>query len=685
MFKQHKGFTKETISSNAEINGKTFIFECWMPPLGYGLNSVTGEVEKTDVLKRSTNPKEQYWQRTPLPDDWDKRRTAETEQRKKDKDFYDPVLAKFEQQEWRRRLCGLWFYNKGKPCYLTGLHYFILNWWKFDGRYFNFRDPNRKLFYVWDYCCEDTNCLGLIEITKRKEGKTARAGAVEYEYVSRTGNVHGGIQSKTDDDAYEVFMKAIISPWKKLPDFFRPIYDTAQGDTPKNELRFFKPSQRGKKALHLNYEDAEELESWIDYKASGVDAYDGPLLHRYISDEAGKLRDVSIVERHNTVQFCSEVDGRFIGKHLYTTTVEDMESGGSEFHKLIQLSDPDNRDKNGRTQSGLYTYFLPAYQTMYSRETEKYGFPDEAYGREYFMNKRDALRNNPRELASFIRKNPFSLSEAFDTGSDKCHFNSLILREVCSSLMWSQDEICEAGNFEWEGERFGKVVWKPIKTGRWLMPKGFKKNDLGAGFERRGNLCYPSNTVRFISGCDPYQHGIVEVGTGSLAASHVYNRYDTSNLPEFYDKAFICQYHSRPKMSSMFHEDMAKQCMYFGCQILIENNKEGGIRKYFIDNGLEAFLIRLPQYKDYGIPSSEDNKALLVNLMEEHIERHGTKIYFYKLADQLIRFDVTKTEKSDLVMSSGWTLVADYYKKARIVNTSNTEDISNYFRRYKAG
>ena len=173
------------------------------------------------------------------------------------------------------------------------------------------------------------NCLGLIEITKRKEGKTARSGLFLYHYIFRTEAMHGGIQSKTDGDAAEVFQKAVIAPWRKLPEFLRPIFDRSAGDSPSKELRLFNTSQKGRKK---NTEDAA-LESFIDYKPAKPSAYDGPELHRYVSDEAGKLEGHSIADRHDVVMFCSEVDGKYIGKQLYTTTVEEMENGGAEFQR----------------------------------------------------------------------------------------------------------------------------------------------------------------------------------------------------------------------------------------------------------------------------------------------------------------------------------------------------------------
>jgi hypothetical protein len=177
--------------------------------------------------------------------------------------------------------------------------------------------------------------MGMIEVTKRRQGKTMRAGAFLFELTSRSKNKNAGIQSKTFDDAKDnVFAKGVIMPFKYLPDFFIPIYDTEKGMTPKGELRFFKTNKRG--ANDDIFTEKVELESMITFKSSDKFAYDGMKLHRYLADEAGKTKNVDVYERHQVVQFCLQQEETIIGKALYTTTVEEMEDGGESFKALWQ-------------------------------------------------------------------------------------------------------------------------------------------------------------------------------------------------------------------------------------------------------------------------------------------------------------------------------------------------------------
>jgi hypothetical protein len=47
--------------------------------------------------------------------------------------------------------------------------------------------------------------------------------------------------------------------------------------------------------------------------------------------------------------------------------------------------------------------------------------------------------------------------------------------------------------------------------------------------------------------------------------------------------------------------------------MLIEAKMDRGLRKFFIDNYCEAFLIRLEDKATYGIDPNSDNKALVVS------------------------------------------------------------------------
>lgn len=687
MFKKLPNFTLERICANDSVNDNNhFYYDCWIPPVGYGLNVVSGQVEKTDVLKRSPNKAEQYWQRTDLPKDWAIQRKEEDRRQKVDPNYFNADLEKFRQQEWRRRLCGVWFYNNGKPTYLTGLHYFYLNWWKIDIGYPHYREPDRKLFYVLDYCIEDPLCGGLLEATKRRQGKTYRGGCFLYEGISRMKNSEGGIQSKTATDAkMVVFQKAVVSPFKNLPDFFRPVFDTSKGLTPTSELKFAHTTVKGKRALEIL--DSPELNSLIDWASSEEYAYDGRKKARIFEDEIGKTEEVNVYKRHQVVRYCLETDGEWTGFAYKSTTVEDMESGGANFKMLWDESDPKKRDENGHTSTGMYRYMTPAYEALFDKDflyCDKYGFPKSEQAKVFYLNRRKGLEHNPNALSGEIRKNPFNAAEMFRIDGDKCIYDSMKLNNRRDDLSWMPDVI-EQGNFEWV-EKDKEVRWVKNSNGRWRLCRGFQFDE----DSHRNNVVKltgrfrPGNVYRFVCGIDPYDHDTTQDERRSLAASYVKKKFNPAIAADDpFNNAYICEYCARPSTAEMMYEDMIKQCFYFGCEILVENNKPG-IIKYFRNRGYGDFLIHLPGNKEPGIAASKQTTQHLCELTEDYIFNNIDKVYHIKLIEDWLEFNPEKTTKFDRAMAWGYTEVADKYKLMKS-NTGKLKEITDFFTIHKVG
>jgi hypothetical protein len=616
-------------------------------------NSITNAWETREVLKRSSRKENQYWERPTPPIDYEQKRKKEISVQKTNPEYYNPELQAYRNQEWDRRLNGFWFYNNGVPTYVTGLHYFYLVHWKIDVGYPDFRMTDLDFFYFLEYVMQDPRSLGMIEVTKRRQGKTMRAGAFLFELTSRSKNKNAGIQSKTFEDAKDnVFAKGVIMPFKYLPDFFVPIYDTEKGMTPKGDLRFFKTNKRG--AVDDSFQKKIELESTITFKSADKFAYDGMKLHRYLADEAGKTKNVNVYDRHQVVQFCLQQEENIIGKALYTTTVEEMEDGGESFKALWEASNQNDRDGNGRTKSGLYQYFMPAYKTLFY---DKYGIADESKAMEYYNNARESLAGDSRTLASYIRKNPFTIEEAFFSEGDSCLYDALAINKQIQSVTWiDKKELYLRGEFSWEGgERDTRVVFKETSNGKFLVHKKVNVFDTN-GFnqvQEYGTKKSPKDTKKFAIAVDPFDHSII-TSKGSQGAAYAYRRYDAvDELSE----TFLVEYLNRPDKAEIFYEDMIKLCHFFGTEILSEDNKVGLI-KYFEYRGYEKFLTKMPNSNKYGISATVKTHQQIAEETESYINDNLHKVIFQNLLEDWLAFDINKTTKFDAAMASGYTLIA---------------------------
>ena len=644
MYRKHKR------NREIELNG----IKINIPPNGVLFNIMTNAWEERDILSRSAKPAYQYWERPQPPEGYETKRKKEMAVQKTNPDYYNPELQNYRNQEWDRRLNGLWFYNNGRGTYLTGLHYFYLTHWKLDVGYPEFRITDLHFFYFLEYCVQDPNCMGMIEVTKRRQGKTMRAGAFLFELTSRSKNKNTGIQSKTFDDAKDnVFAKGVIMPFKYLPDFFMPIYDTEKGMTPKGELRFFKTNKRG--ANDDIFTEKVELESMITFKSSDKFAYDGMKIHRYLADEAGKTKNVDVYDRHQVVQFCLQQEETIIGKALYTTTVEEMEDGGESFKALWQASDQNKKNTNGRTKSGLYQYFMPAYKTLFY---DKYGIPDEEKAKGFYMGERNALMDDNRALASFIRKNPFTIEEAFFSEAESCIYDALALNRQKESITWiDKKELYLQGDFVWEkGERDTRVLFIEKANGKFKVHAKANVHDhtFYNQVEDYGTKKVPKATKSYAIAVDPFDHSITTSNERSDGAGYAYRRYDA--IDEL-SETFLVQYINRPDKAEIFYEDMIKLAHFFGCEVLSEDNKVGLI-KYFEYRGYERFLTKMPNASKYGISATVKTHQQIAEETESYITDNLKKVIFTELLDDWLHFNINKTTKFDAAMAAGYTLIA---------------------------
>jgi hypothetical protein len=656
--------------SVVEIQG----LKCNLPKSGHVYNVMTGEIEKRIIYSRSTKKSEQYFEHIRMPKDYSRLREQELEEQEGNKEHFDPKLEQFRNQEWDRRLNGYWFYNNGVPTYITGLHYFYLNYWTLDTGLPKYRDTDRKYFYFLQYCIEDPECFGMVEITKRRQGKTFRGGVFLYEYTSRTNNSRSGIQSKTGADAKEVFRKAIVQPFKKLPDFFVPVYDTTKGLTPSTELRFFNTVIKGKNSNKIK--DEKELESMIDWKTSEAISYDGQKVHRYLGDEVGKTADIDVWNRYLITRYCHlDDEGKIIGKCLLTTTVEDMDQGGAAFKKIWENSNQYTMSGK-RTPSGLYRYFCPSDETRYY---DVYGIADKKMAFDEIIEERKLLANDTRALSSIIRKEPLSWEEAFRVDGDKCLYDSMKLNERLDRLSW-KDNITTRGNFVWEnGVRDSKVLFEPAKNGRWEVVNLFDKAEKSNQVYKKGESVYPKNN-NFIIGVDPIDHNQTTDGRKSNGAIMVLQKYNEIEQG-LYNNAFVCKYIYRPESVQLFYEDCIKTAHYYGCKILFENQKVG-IMHYFNDRCYDNFLMWLPERNQPGIAASPKTHQYMAELTEAYVNENHEKLYFKDIIVELLNFDISKTTAFDGAMALGYALIGDQVKVTK-KDVEKVYEVKDYFRAYK--
>ena len=239
-----------------------------------------------------------------------------------------------------------------------------------------------------------------------------------------------------------------------------------------------------------------------------------------------KTIEVDVMERWDAHKFCLEVDGKIIGKALLTSTVEEIEGQMDKYRTLWEYSDQSKKNANGRTKTGLYRYFTAAQESL---EFDKYGICNVDKATTYLLNEREGLRQDQKGLSSFIRKFPMTPDEAFRIDADRCLYDAIKLNDQLDKISW-QENLTTKGNFEWEGgERDGKVVFMPRANGKfevsYLFETATESNKVGT----KASSKVPLNNLKFVAGCDPFDHNITTDYRRSDGGAYVFRKHDITS------------------------------------------------------------------------------------------------------------------------------------------------------------
>ena len=662
---------------------------------------------RSEILFHDQPKKLQLWKRTPMPEEMRRIRSMD-EWFEKPAEFRNKFRS-YVEQEFQRRRDGVWFYNNGKPTYITGRHYMFLQWSKIDIGYPSYLAFQKEIFTHMAACEADPRCFGQLYTKCRRSGYTNICSAVLVDEASQVKEKLLGIQSKTGKDSQEnIFMKKVVSIFRGYPFFFKPIQDGTTN--PRMELAFREPSKRITKNNKTSHR-GDALNTVINWKNTTNNAYDGEKLHMLYLDEAGKWeKPTDIREAWRIERTCLIVGRKIIGKALVGSTVNPMNKGGEEYKGLWYDSDPNERNNNDRTKTGLYRIFIPAYDALE-------GFFD-AYGnavvedppqsvhihgidgdtieigsKTYLKNERKSFKDNPSELNEVTRQFPFTEDEAFRDSIEGSLFN---IGKIYQQIEYN-DELFPnpvvVGNFTWR-EKDKEVVFSPTPNGRFRvswMPDPSERNILKT---ERGKKIAPFSAYG-CGGVDSYDLDATVDNRGSKGALHMYNKF-SMNRPS---NMFVVEYASRPDLASIFYEDVLMCAFYYGYPLLVENNKYGIVR-YFESRGYDGYLMDRPRHlmsssshvnvKTKGIPSnSQDVIQSHAQSIEKYIHDHvgvnyesgeTGKMYFNKTLEDWIGFKIDKRTKFDLTISSGLALLAAQKSKEKPKSDFKEK---TFFRRYK--
>lgn len=683
--------------------------------------------------------KEQRWVRPELPKHIRKAIKILYSRRDKYGPYYDPnyvspydrEIQAWEDQQWERFDKGFWFWNKGVRTYLTPFYYWYLTEWN---PYFGapeYRETDKELTYWLQFIEEDPRCYGGLLNTIRRYGKSALMGGWSMWRTTTNFGHFTGMQGETDKKIFKFWDLHILKPFRKLLGYVKPVFDSSSKQT--EDIKFERPISKGAKSKldpdleeeDFESEDAEDLESYMDYRESSEGAYDQAVLHTYLMEEPGKTLKANVNDRWETVKPCLR-RGKFIrGKALLATTVEHMnvmDKGGRAYQKIFYESDYDKRTGLDQTTSGLYAAFLPG-DCAYEGFWDEWGHPMRAEARQSITIERESKKHNPKDYSSLIRKYPLNMAEIFWVSADQCIFNATILQNRKLFLDSTTVPTFSKFTLRWENnKRFTKIVFShdPIAgwfKAAWMFP-GNAFAEMANKVKDNGNNTYsPLNEGTFTAGIDPVDHRVKieqKMGFGedefvsirrSKPVMCVRRRYDSSIdgvltqelLEQRRDSEYqyktgfnIGMMDVRPGDPNVYYERALMVCWLFGMSMNVESAKPGVIN-YFYLNGCGDFIKNkyIPEASnkmdqgEAGTPANAQTINEYTECLMTDIEYFGHMEPFVEFVNDHLIFDPANTRVHDYSVSKGWCLLGEKIRPKTVqLPTLDLETIMPTFDRY---
>jgi hypothetical protein len=606
---------------------------------------------------------------------------------------FKKTWGEYIDENFNKRENGHWFNNKGVDTYITGTHFMYLQWSKIDVGKPDFREANRLFFIFWEACRADSRSYGMCYLKNRRSGFSFMSSAEIVNLATISSDSRFGVLSKSGQDAKKMFTDKVVPISVNYPFFFKPIQDGM--DRPKTELAYRVPAskftRRGLDSKDRSgRETLEGLDTTIDWKNTGDNAYDGEKLKLLVHDESGKWeRPNNILNNWRVTKTTLRLGSRVIGKCMMGSTSNALDKGGENFKKLYNSSDVTKRNANGQTRSGLYSLFIPM-EWNYEGFIDSYGLPvfdtpkEQVIGPhgdeidqgviEHWNNEVEGLKGDQDALNEFYRQFPRTEEHAFRDETKNSIFN---LAKIYEQIDYNEDlgnsNVLTRGSFQWEnGIKDSKVIFSPNPNGRFLI-SWIPNYDIQNRQISKNGIKWPGNEHMGAFGCDSYDISGTTDGRGSKGALHGLTKFSMEDAPP---STFFLEYVARPQTAEMFFEDVLMACVFYGMPLLCENNKPR-LLYYFKRRGYRGYSMNRPdklwnklsvtEKEIGGIPnSSEDIKQAHAAAIEMYIDKHvglndqneyGT-MYFNETLQDWAKFDINNRTKFDAAISSGLAIMA---------------------------
>lgn len=570
-------------------------------------------------------------------------------------------------------------YKPSGGTWIPGQYYFYLNFCKIDvydektGRRRrnnpHYRDQDHEYFIEIDEAKKGG--YGLIVLKARRKGFSVMNanGVMLHEYCFYPDSENGvGAQKES---YVKDFRGRLLKTYHELP----------------SEL---KPAELHNNEFHLmsGYKEKQEDGSWAELGMKSQihfrsmekpNAFRGTALTFMIFEEAGEFQNLRAAYQANEECFKD-------GIHQYGVPI----IGGTSNQMQVESDDYQEMFYNAQDYN-LKPLFFPASKCLPGFFDFTKGQSDINKAEQYILSKQKSRKegNNITQYFSYLQEMPLTPEQAF-VSAGQSPFDLESINERIALIRSTPDlQIMRKGRLEWPRDKNKKPVFGGMPV--WKFDDGSRDEeditrDLFPFYVVDGGEPLAGLRNADVAAIDPYHVSddldeLVKSRPGqdlkskrSKGAMCVYRNFvDLSTAGEMP----VAFYVDRPKKKETFYENCAKMCVYYNCRVLVENNDEPLIR-YFLEKGLARFLKERPRSADsphskaqnkYGINMKGYQKNMLVELVDEYINKHVDDIFFLPLLKEFTFFG---KKNADWVMAFGMALI-HAMDSAKVISTESTE------------
>lgn len=625
-----------------------------------GLYTYTQPPEPSDeklIVGYNLSKKEQMWRKPIIPSF------------KKLSERQRMEIIDLHRERWHR---GMWFFNNGEPTYINGLHYDFLTFCDFEdfGGSPEYLEQQRWDFFFRELVRLDPRAYGQVILKCRRCGMSAEEMCQSVYTMLEDFRSKVGLQSnELQKKCLPELMRPIINMYVKRPKWMREQWYSVNGKKPRNSLE-----------LGSNTMDADaDVEDQEEYLGGNIVPYpttpsamDGSKKRYIVMDEVWKWVVASPDETLGINKKCV-VEYGIKGKISMLSTMGDSDAyheAVKEGCKIYGESNPNVRDANGRTTSGLYKWFVAAIHSAdIPQEVRdvKYGRVNKERAEEYIWNEVNKHSKDSKNYVFELRRMPMVEAHAMLSASGKSYFPIIRMDAQKNKLLELPKDQKPYVRGNLKETNSGQIYFEADELGIWLVavhPYSSVERNINTKNrirrDQNGKFHPPVNPEGCI-GYDPIRYKTDNTVSKNLskACGIVYKKFDYFNSGISSEYCALLLY--RPDDPKEAHFEMVKACKYWGYPCMAERQVET-TETVFEDYNMEAFLMRSSKDNKWGIWTDSQGKVvenglqgLVTQFSAPKAEGDKDQVEAYPFEEGLIdyiNFDMSNTTQSHVTMAT---------------------------------